>query len=145
MHATRVQVLEPDVRPGMTLLERLDVLAHVVEPDRVDRGHSHGADDRVFVLERLDAVFQLEIAIDQILAALVDTPCPEASSTSGRFERSISFTPSRTSSWWTAWLAEDCEIPFSAAPREKLAHRTTSQKIFNDSSCIRPCLSAFPR
>src|SRR5271166_3303966 len=25
---------------------------------------------------------------------------------------------------------------FSAAPREKLAHRTTSQKIFNDSNCI---------
>ena len=25
---------------------------------------------------------------------------------------------------------------FSVAPREKLAHRTTSQKIFNDSSCM---------
>src|SRR3954447_3686877 len=28
-------------------------------------------------------------------------------------------------------------MPFSAAPREKLVHRTTSQKILSDSSCIR--------
>src|SRR4051794_22042193 len=33
---------------------------------------------------------------------------------------------------------------FSAAPREKLAHRTTSQKIFKVSSCMPSCLSAIP-
>ena len=43
----------------------------MVEPDRVNRGHSDRSHDRVFVLERLDTVFELEVAIDQVLAALV--------------------------------------------------------------------------
>src|SRR4051812_41911695 len=57
----------------------------------------------------------------------------------------MSFTPRRTSSCCTAWLADDCEIPFSEAPREKLAQRTTSQKIFNDSNCMPLRRSPFPR
>ena len=48
----------------------------------------------------------------------------------------MSLTPSRSSIWCTAWLADGCETPLSAAPREKLAQRTTSQKIFNASRCM---------
>ena len=120
----------------MALLEDLDVSAHVVQAHRVDRGDADRPRHGVVVLQRPDPVLQLQIPLDQILAALV-IDLPLGVSTSGRFERSISLTPSRASSWCTAWLADDCEIPFSAAPREKLDHRTTSQKIFKDSSCIR--------
>ena len=41
-------------------------------------------------------------------------------------------------------LADDCETLFSEAPREKLAQRTTSQKIFKASKCMRSCLTAIP-
>src|SRR4051794_23165351 len=48
----------------------------------------------------------------------------------------MSLTPRCSSNRWTAWLAEDWEMLFSAAPREKLAQRTTSQKIFRASTCM---------
>jgi hypothetical protein len=58
--------------------------------------------------------------------------CPSRVGTSGRFDLSMSCTPSRPSNWLTTWLAPDCEMSFSSAAREKLRRATMSQKTFRD-------------
>src|SRR5436190_769920 len=53
----------------------------------------------------------------------------------------MSWVPNRFSSCDTIWLAADCDSPFSAAAREKLWQRATSQNTFSASSCIGVSLS----
>ncbi len=50
-HAAGMQVLEPDTRLRVTLLEVLDEPAHVVQAHRVDRGDADRADNPGLVRE----------------------------------------------------------------------------------------------
>ena len=67
----RVQVLDVDLRAVVFRLEALDILAHVAEADRVDRGHLEAGFE---LAPRFpDRCLQLQILLDEALAAFIIT------------------------------------------------------------------------
>ena len=113
--------------------ELAQATAHVRQADRIDRRHreprGHG------FVQRTDLALQIVVPLHDHAAAFVK-PLAFGRQTNGRFERSMSCTPMRSSSWWTTWLAFDCDTPLALAAREKLPRSTMSQKILRNRRCI---------
>ena len=125
-HLVGVQALEEHPRVRIGGHERLHVAAHVVQADRVDRGHPHRA------LHPLPGGG--EVGAGLLEARRGARGKPRRSRGPRRWARAAAASGrgagrrSSPSSCWMAWLAADWETPPAAAAREKLRSRTTSQK-----------------
>ncbi len=81
-HAMGMEVLQPHRRPRMLGGEPLHERAHVMQADRVDRGHDQAAG--LGVVQRADFFFQLLVPLHDLPAAVV-----EALALGGQIEGSL--------------------------------------------------------
>lgn len=69
INAVRVLILEPHVRFGVVAQKLLQVSAHMVQPDRVDRDHAHAAGN--LLVQGPHLVLKRNVALHQFTAAFV--------------------------------------------------------------------------